>query len=387
MEADAMKRPILLAAVLACALRATAHAQGTPVTYAAFGDSITFGYHDSETPAGYPPRLQVLLQGHGISATVLNDGLSGETTAEGLTRVSTVLTSNVNVLLLMEGTNDISQKVSVETITTNLDLMALKAQQLNISTIHATCIPRLPSANTDGDNLVGAQLAASVRDLAWSRNRGLVDPFEEFGFQAPDAFANDYFIADDDNLHPNAAGYDLLAKTFADVLSGVDLMPPVPGLVSPADQAQNVAANAGITVNLYDFGTGIDLNTVELFILDQQVTATRTGDSHKVTLSFQPPSPLDGIVSIRVQAQDLASPPNTINRVVSTFIIEGTTFLEGDLNRDGRVDGLDLVILALAFGAHRYNTNYSLIADMNGDGIVDGFDLAIIAANFGKRSF
>ncbi|HTQ80151.1 MAG TPA: dockerin type I domain-containing protein, partial [Thermoanaerobaculia bacterium] len=76
-----------------------------------------------------------------------------------------------------------------------------------------------------------------------------------------------------------------------------------------------------------------------------------------------------------------------LDRPVSTFQIVGTTFLPSDFNRDGRVDGKDLVTLALAFGAHRYNTNFNLAADLNGDGIIDGLDLAILASNFGNSTF
>jgi hypothetical protein len=92
-------------------------------------------------------------------------------------------------------------------------------------------------------------------------------------------------------------------------------------------------------------------------------------------------------VNVSLQAKDKANPANVLDRRVSQFLIVGTTFLPADFNRDGRVDGADLVVLALAFGAHRYNDNFNLAADFNGDGIIDGLDLAIFAASFGKSTF
>ncbi len=114
---------------------------------------------------------------------------------------------------------------------------------------------------------------------------------------------------------------------------------------------------------------------------------TPTGDQRRLQFLYQPAAPLAGVVSIGLQAQDLATPPNTFTGTVATFEVVGTLFLPGDLNLDGIVDGKDLLLFAPCFGAHRYDPNFQLACDLNGDGIVDGRDLAILAFNFGKRSF
>lgn len=56
----------------------------------------------------------------------------------------------------------------------------------------------------------------------------------------------------------------------------------------------------------------------------------------------------------------------------------------GDVNRSGRVDGTDLVRLALAFGSKQGEERYRRSADINRDGIVDGFDLSILGEFFGS---
>lgn len=56
----------------------------------------------------------------------------------------------------------------------------------------------------------------------------------------------------------------------------------------------------------------------------------------------------------------------------------------GDVDASGRVDGIDLVMLALAFGREKGEEGYRAGADVNADGIVDGFDLAILIEFFGE---
>jgi acyl-CoA thioesterase-1 len=57
----------------------------------------------------------------------------------------------------------------------------------------------------------------------------------------------------------------------------------------------------------------------------------------------------------------------------------------GDVDASGRVDGIDLVLLALAFGREQGEEGYRAEADVNSDGIVDGFDLAILIEFFGQQ--
>ncbi len=357
-----------------------------PPIYIAFGDSITAGFGDSANEGGYPGRLQGLLTtATGAPVTVVNDGLFGETTGEGLARIGGVLQPGATGLLLMEGTNDITARVSLSTTVQNLDAMASQAEASGITAYHATIIPRLPTADFDANNDVSAALAGAIRELAWERSRGLIDPFEVFFVLNPNYMQ--LYVGGTDKLHPNAAGYTLLAQTFANVLEGIDDVPPVPGVVSPLQGQENVPADAAIEVDLFDFGAGIDVASTQLLINDQVVDTTPTGDQHKLVFLYQPPAPLAGVVNLGVQTQDLASPPNTFTGTLSQFIIVGTVFLTGDLNHDGIVDGLDLLLFAPCFGAHRYNTNFQVACDFNGDGVVDGVDLAMLASNFGKRSF
>jgi lysophospholipase L1-like esterase len=382
-------RRLLLAFVLLSGLASSVAAQ---TGYIAFGDSITFGVGDDPLRAekGYPPRLQALLQTAGINAVVENFGEPGEDTQMALGRIDKVLRDNAlsgDVLLLMEGTNDISRDVTVEMIRFNLNQLALRAEERGMTVIHATTIPRLPNAKHDPQNIVNTVLNQNIRQMAGNRARKLADPYEVFGV-TPNLFPGYYYQGSDDPVgHPNAAGYDLLAQIFFDVIRGVDRVPPVSGETTPENGEKGISPTAPVSVQVWDFGQGIDLAATTLVINGTATGIVPTGDAKHVTLTYQPATPLSGIVSVGLQSRDLATPPNTVNREIFRFTVAGTQVLQGDIDQDGRVDGTDLLRFARRFGARRTDPLYSEVADFNGDNIIDGQDLAVLASNFGKSTF
>lgn len=91
---------------------------GTAITIACYGDSLTYGQDTSSTGTGspingatqsrspnpYPESLATSLTTIGISATVINRGYPGDSSADGLTRWSS--SSATDVAIIMYGTND-----------------------------------------------------------------------------------------------------------------------------------------------------------------------------------------------------------------------------------------------------------------------------------------
>jgi lysophospholipase L1-like esterase len=369
---------LALALLAACPAVAADH-------YVAFGDSITEGVGDdpARTAKGYPPRLQALLTQAGVDAVVDNRGVGGEKTPEGLDRIDEVLVSG-GILLLMEGSNDISREISVETTRFNLREMARKAESQGMTVIHATVIPRIPQAHVDPENLINERLNQNIRDLAYGRQRKLADNFEVF-WEIPNRYNTHYLIQADDFVgHPNAQGYDVMARVFFETIRDVDHVPPVTGIIDPADGERGVPAGTPLSIDVIDFGAGIDVAGLTLLANGVALTPTVTGSGRQVHLGFAPTQPWSGAVNVTLRARDLASPVNSVDRQIARFYVAGTTFLGGDVDRDGRVDGNDLVRLARAFGARLGAPRYSASADLNSDGVVDGVDLAILASNFGR---
>jgi len=81
---------------------ATPPSQGTIV---AFGDSLTAGYGVAESDS-YPAQLQRKLHQAGYRWTVINAGISGETSTGALERVEWVLRLRPDIVILETGAND-----------------------------------------------------------------------------------------------------------------------------------------------------------------------------------------------------------------------------------------------------------------------------------------
>jgi len=319
----------------------------------------------------------------GIPAEVRNLGLPGETTAEGLLRLPGAVAGGGDLLLLMEGTNDVSRGVSPEAIAFNLREMGRLAGQRGIEPIYATLLPRGPGDLDDPQNVRTELVAWELRDRTYRDGAGLVDPFAVFS-RSEDVFARLYF----DPYHPNAEGYDLLADAFAEVILGLDTVAPVAAFVSPADGATNVAPTTDLSFYLYDHVSGVDTANATMLVNGEPVAASLSSSvPRRITFTYRPPAPLANVVRLGFRARDLATPPNEIEETLATFVVAGTSLLTGDLDRDGRVDGRDLVAFAVLFGSARGDGRYEARADFDSDGKIDGVDLAALAANFGKSAF
>lgn len=375
---------VLLAGLLAALPSAPATAQeGT--AYVAYGDSITSGTGDSVPEgqgAGYPTRLEALL---GASNTVVNRGQPNGTTVDLVNRFDDeALPFGGEVLLLMGGTNDTTKEFAPEDSVANLNLIARRANTFGISTVHATIIPRWPEARVDTENDRTATLSGLIRNLAGLNGRRLVDIFETYWVE-PERFSLYYADRVGDPVgHPNATGYDVIARAFADVLEDIDSVSPVPGFMSPEPGEKRVGRNENIQVDLWDFGQGIDEASIEMRVDGQIVTPDVTRTGRRVSLNYNPPAPLLGMVRVAVRASDNGGSPRTLDRELMRFFTVQTNFPTGDVNRDGRVDGKDLAVLARGFGQ---DANAGQIvdpdADLNEDGVIDGMDLAILIDNFG----
>jgi acyl-CoA thioesterase-1 len=70
-----------------------------------FGDSLTAGY-GTDPGESYPDELQRLLDTHGFHYRVLNSGISGNTTKDGLDRIARVIARHPALVVVEFGGND-----------------------------------------------------------------------------------------------------------------------------------------------------------------------------------------------------------------------------------------------------------------------------------------
>jgi len=87
---------------IVCAVGA---AQAETVTIAALGDSLTAGY-GLDTAEGFVPQLQAWMDAKGVDVKIINAGVSGDTTAGGLSRTDWTLTDDVDGMIVALGAND-----------------------------------------------------------------------------------------------------------------------------------------------------------------------------------------------------------------------------------------------------------------------------------------
>lgn len=108
-----------------------------------FGDSLTAGYGVDEE-SSYPANLQRNLDAAGYHYRVVNLGISGETTKDGLNRVDRVLALKPAVVVVEFGGNDGLRGVPVASSRSNLDaiLNRLKHGETHIAMAGITLPPQ-----------------------------------------------------------------------------------------------------------------------------------------------------------------------------------------------------------------------------------------------------
>ncbi|MES2986052.1 MAG: arylesterase [Patescibacteria group bacterium] len=175
----------------------------------AFGDSLTAGYGVDDVD-NYPSVLQERLRMVNPNITVVNMGVSGETTAGGLKRVDSVVAEKPDAVLLGFGANDILRSLSPSDAKANLEEMIEKFQQNNIRVILMGMRTSLNSAAVYRKefNDIYPQLA--------EKYDAVLIPF----FLEGVVLKEDLNIAD--RLHPNTAGYVKIVDE--------NIMPVVKGL-------------------------------------------------------------------------------------------------------------------------------------------------------------
>lgn len=105
--------------VLAAALLAAPAVAAEPLTVAALGDSLTQGYGLPQEE-GFVPQLQSWLRDRGADVTLVNAGVSGDTTAGGLSRVGWTLTPEVDAMIVALGGNDLLRGIDPAVSKANL---------------------------------------------------------------------------------------------------------------------------------------------------------------------------------------------------------------------------------------------------------------------------
>ena len=131
-----MKHLRLLVLALFCATVAFAKANHPVPTIACFGDSITAG-HGAPLGKSYPDYLQKLLTAQGYQYRVLNMGISGDTTKDGVNRLPNVLAAHPSIVIVEFGGNDGLRGLPITATRANFDRIVSTLQHAGIKVVLA----------------------------------------------------------------------------------------------------------------------------------------------------------------------------------------------------------------------------------------------------------
>ncbi len=179
-----------------------AHAE--TVTIAALGDSLTAGY-GLDQGQGFVPQLEQWLRDQGADVTIINAGVSGDTTAGGLARVGWTLTPDVDAMIVALGGNDYLRGLDPAVSRANLDAVLAAGQEAGV----AMLLVGLEVGTNYGPDFK-RDFEANYVELATSYGV-LLYPDMFAGMRAAATNESDVrAFMQSDGIHPSAAGVALI---------------------------------------------------------------------------------------------------------------------------------------------------------------------------------
>jgi acyl-CoA thioesterase I len=176
-------------------------------TVLALGDSLTAGY-GLPPDQGFVPQLQAWLAAKGETVNIVNAGVSGDTTAGGLSRADWSLTPEVDAVIVNLGGNDMLRGIDPAESRANLDAILAKVQARGLPVL-------LVSLRAPGNYGTEFKTAfdAIYPDLAAKYDAVLAD---NYFFPVIDQSTKllDPALMQADGIHPNAKGVTVILEAL-----------------------------------------------------------------------------------------------------------------------------------------------------------------------------
>lgn len=189
---------------IACAL--FFQATTAPKVILFFGDSITAGYGLSPEEA-FPALVEKKLNKTDKKVKVVNAGLSGETSAGGLSRIDWILRQPVDIFVLELGGNDGLRGLPLDQTRKNLQgiIDKVKSKYPNCKIVLAGMMvpPNMGKEYTDDFSRVFPELA--------TKNKATLIPFILDGVGGIEK------LNQADGIHPNVEGHQIISTKIAPV--------------------------------------------------------------------------------------------------------------------------------------------------------------------------
>lgn len=198
-----MGRQIAIVAVFGASFGIAAQAQQagvrSPVKIVALGDSLTAGYGLSAKD-GFVPRLQAAVTAKGIAAEVVNAGVSGDTSSDGLARLDWSVPQDTAAVIVELGANDMLRGIKPQITRDALDAILKRLSTRHIAVL-LSGMRAAPNLGAD----YGKAFEAIYPDLA-AKYGALLYPF------FLDGVAGNLKLVQPDGLHPNPSGVGVIVE-------------------------------------------------------------------------------------------------------------------------------------------------------------------------------
>lgn len=175
----------------------------------ALGDSLFAGYGLRPEQA-YPVRLEAALRARGINARVINAGVSGDTSADGLARLAFTLANQPqrpDLVLLCLGGNDMLRGLSPEQLRANLDAILAELHKRHTKVV---LMGMLAAPNMGKD--YASRFNAVYPAVARAHGATLVPFFLKAVIDRPE-------LRLPDRMHPTATGVDAIVASTVDTVN------------------------------------------------------------------------------------------------------------------------------------------------------------------------
>lgn len=169
------------------------------------GDSLTAGYGLAQDEA-FPALVGEMLGRSGHPVRVVNAGVSGDTTADGLARLDWLLKQAPHVLVVGLGANDALRGLPAPGVEANLREIVVRAKRAGARVLLLGM--QLPPS-------YGEPFARGFGELYPRLARELRVPLVPFLLEGVGGHAE---LNLDDGIHPNAEGQRIVARTVAPYL-------------------------------------------------------------------------------------------------------------------------------------------------------------------------
>jgi acyl-CoA thioesterase-1 len=182
--------------------------QAEPVEVLALGDSLTAGYGLLDEN-GFVPKMRVWLEEQGLDVRLVNAGVSGDTTAGGLSRVEWSLTPATEALIVALGGNDLLRGLDPAVSRANLEGILKVAQDKGLDVL----VVGMEAPGNYGPEYK-AEFDAMYPELAETYGALYFPRFFEGLYTVGSTPAELRDVMQMDGIHPNAEGVDLIVEAM-----------------------------------------------------------------------------------------------------------------------------------------------------------------------------